>query len=43
MTIGSLVVNCFYMKGGPVLDFTYGEHATQFVQGWTASQYSITP
>lgn len=43
MTIGSLVVNCFAMKGGPVMDFTYGEHATQYLQNWTASQYAITP
>lgn len=42
-TIGSLALNCFAMQGGPTLDFTYGEHNTQFLQGWTASKYSITP
>lgn len=42
-SVGSLTVNCFYMQGGPTLDFTYGEHSTDFLQGWTASQYSITP
>jgi hypothetical protein len=42
-TIGSLALNCFYMKGGPTLDFTYGEHGGQILQNWTVSQYQITP
>jgi hypothetical protein len=39
---GSMVLNCFTQKGAPQMYLAYAQHATQYLQSWTVTNYRIT-
>jgi len=43
VVVGAMVVNSYTINGAPNFTYVYPEHDAMYVQGWTESQYQITP
>lgn len=43
VVVGAMVVNSYTINGAPNFTYVYPEHDAMYVQGWTESEYEITP